>query len=62
MARAIVVLAALGVGGELLLPTHGAVGLVARLAVLCLAPPLLVAVRVVTVPELRALRTLRSAR
>jgi O-antigen/teichoic acid export membrane protein len=62
MARAIVVLAALGVGGELLLPTHGATGLVSRFLVLCLAPPLLVAARVVTVPELWALRTLRSAR
>jgi O-antigen/teichoic acid export membrane protein len=62
MARAIVVLAVLGVGGELLLPTHGAAGLVSRFLVLCLAPPLLVVARVVTVPELRALRTLRSAR
>jgi O-antigen/teichoic acid export membrane protein len=55
------VLTVLGVGGELLLPTHGAVGLVTRFAVLCAAPPLLVAARVVTVGELRALRSIRSA-
>jgi O-antigen/teichoic acid export membrane protein len=61
MARAIAVLAALGVGGELLLPTEGLDGLALRLAVLTLAPPLLVAVRVVTVPELRALKRLRTA-
>jgi O-antigen/teichoic acid export membrane protein len=61
MARAIIVLAILGLGGELLLPTHGAAGLILRFLVLCLAPPLLVAARVVTVPQLRALRTLRSA-
>ncbi|HEY4094039.1 MAG TPA: lipopolysaccharide biosynthesis protein [Baekduia sp.] len=58
---ATVVLSVLGVGGELLLPTHGAVGLVTRFAVLCAAPPLLVAARVVTVGELRALRSIRSA-
>jgi O-antigen/teichoic acid export membrane protein len=62
MATAVAVLAVLGVGGELLLPTHGAEGLLLRLAVLALAPPLLVATRVVTVPELRALRKLRTAR
>jgi O-antigen/teichoic acid export membrane protein len=62
MATAVAVLAALGVGGELLLPTHGADGLLLRLAVLALAPPALVAARVVTVPELRALRALRAAR
>lgn len=61
MARAVIVLTALGVGGELLLPTDGADGLALRLAVLALAPPALVAVRVVTVPELRALRRLRAA-
>jgi O-antigen/teichoic acid export membrane protein len=62
LASCIAVLSILGVGGELLLPTHGAAGLVERLAVLCLAPPLLVAARVVTVSDLKALRHLRSAR
>jgi hypothetical protein len=52
----------LGVGGELLLPTHGAVGLLTRLTVLAAAPPLLVAARVVSVADLRALRGLRAAR
>ena len=59
LAAAVAVLTALAVGGELLLPTHGAVGLVSRLAVLACAPPALVAVRVVTLSELRGLRTLR---
>jgi hypothetical protein len=36
------------------------VGLITRFAVLCAAPPLLVAARVVTVAELRALRAIRS--
>jgi hypothetical protein len=61
LAGAVGVLATLGVGGELLLPTHGAVGLLSRLAVLAAAPPLLVAARVVTPAELRALRRIRSA-
>jgi O-antigen/teichoic acid export membrane protein len=61
LAAAVVVLSVLGVGGELLLPTHGAAGLLSRLAVLALAPPALVAARVVTPGELRALRQLRSA-
>src|SRR3954470_2841133 len=59
LAAAVAVLSVLGVGGELLLPTHGAIGLVTRLAVLACAPVALVAVRVVTVGELRALPTLR---
>jgi hypothetical protein len=62
MVRAVVVLAALGIGGELLLPTEGLDGLALRLAVLALAPPLLVAVRVVTIAELQALKRLRTAR
>jgi O-antigen/teichoic acid export membrane protein len=61
LARAVAVLATLGVGGELLLPTHGAVGLISRLAVLAAAAPLLVAAGVVTPAELRALRRIRSA-
>jgi O-antigen/teichoic acid export membrane protein len=59
LAAAVAVLTALAVGGELLLPTHGAAGLLARLAVLACAPPALVAVRVVTPGELRALGRLR---
>ncbi|HEY6761034.1 MAG TPA: lipopolysaccharide biosynthesis protein [Baekduia sp.] len=59
LATAVAVLAVLGVGGELLLPTHGAAGLVARCAVLALVPPALVAARVVTVGELKRLRELR---
>jgi O-antigen/teichoic acid export membrane protein len=54
LTRAILVLATLGLAGELLLPTHGAVGLVTRFAVLCLAPPALLAVRVVTLKDLKA--------
>ena len=61
MATAVVVLTVLGVGGELLLPTEGAAGLLLRLAVLALVPPVLVATRVVTVDELRALKRLRAA-
>ena len=54
LARAVLVLATLGLAGELLLPTHGATGLVARFAVLCLAPPALLAVRVITPKDLKA--------
>jgi O-antigen/teichoic acid export membrane protein len=61
LAAAVAVLAVLAIGGELLLPTSGAVGLLSRLAVLAAAPPLLVAARVVTPAELRALRRIRSA-
>jgi O-antigen/teichoic acid export membrane protein len=61
LSAAVGVLTALAVGGELLLPTHGAVGLVSRLAVLAAAPLLLVAARVVTPAELRSVRNLRSA-
>jgi hypothetical protein len=59
MAAAVAVLTALAVGGELLLPTHGTAGLIERLAVLCCAPPALLAVRVVSVDEVRALLRLR---
>jgi O-antigen/teichoic acid export membrane protein len=54
LARAVLVLAAIGLGGELLLPTHGAIGLAARLGVLCLAPPALLAVGVVRLRDLKA--------
>jgi O-antigen/teichoic acid export membrane protein len=59
LSAAVAVLAVLGVGGELLLPTHGATGLVTRFAVLLCVPPALVAARVVTVGELRRLQELR---
>jgi O-antigen/teichoic acid export membrane protein len=59
LASAITVLTAIGLAGELLLPTHGAVGLVTRFALLCLAPPALIAARVITIPELRRLSELR---
>jgi O-antigen/teichoic acid export membrane protein len=62
LVAAVTVLTAVAVGGELLLPTHGAAGLVERLALLCCAPPLLVAARVVTVGELRALAGVRRVR
>jgi O-antigen/teichoic acid export membrane protein len=61
LTAAVVVLAGLAVGGELLLPTHGATGLLSRLVVLAAAPPLLVVSGVVTPAELRALRRIRSA-
>lgn len=54
LARAVLVLAAIGLGGELLLPTHGAIGLVTRFALLCVVPPALVAVRVVSPRDLKA--------
>ena len=60
LARAVLVLAAIGVGGELLLPTHGAAGLVSRFALLCCVPFALLAVRVVTPGELRGLRPVAS--
>ena len=47
---------------NILVETHGAVGLLSRLALLAVAPALLIAARVVSVPELRALWNLRSAR
>ena len=40
-------------------PTHGALGLATRFALLCLAPPALVLARVITIPELRRLQELR---
>ncbi|WP_445147893.1 lipopolysaccharide biosynthesis protein [Baekduia sp. Peel2402] len=54
LTRAILVLATLGLAGEFLLPTHGATGLITRFAVLCLAPPALLAVRVITPKDLKA--------
>jgi O-antigen/teichoic acid export membrane protein len=55
LTAAVLVLAVVAVGGELLLPTHGAVGLMSRLALLACTPGLLIGARVVSVQELRAL-------
>jgi O-antigen/teichoic acid export membrane protein len=54
LARAVVALTAIGLGGELLLPTTGATGLITRFALLCLIPPALLAIRVVTTKDLKA--------
>jgi O-antigen/teichoic acid export membrane protein len=54
LARAVAVLAVFGVGGELLLPTHGAVGLVTRFALLCVVPLALLAANVVSPRDLKA--------
>jgi O-antigen/teichoic acid export membrane protein len=62
LSAAVAVLALLGLGGELLLPTHGAAGLIARLAVLLCVPPALVVARVVTLGELRRIGELRHRR
>ena len=59
----VLVSGSLAVAGDLLLPTSGAWGFVARLAVLALIPPLLVAARAVSPDELRSLvRAARSMR
>ena len=58
---AAVALAAVAVVGDVVLPTHGAAGLAERLALLAVTPLLLLAARVVTVGELRALARLRRA-
>jgi O-antigen/teichoic acid export membrane protein len=55
MARAVLVLTAIGLGGELLLATHGATGLITRFALLCVVPGALLTARVVTPAELRVL-------
>lgn len=54
LTRAVVVLAVIGVGGELLLPTHGATGLATRLALLCVVPFALLAANVVSPKDLKA--------
>jgi len=54
LVRIIGVLAAVAVIGELVLPTDGAAGLISRLAAFALAPVLLVAVRGVSIGEVRA--------
>lgn len=54
LTRAVLVLSVIGVGGELLLPTHGAVGLIARFGLLCLVPPTLLATNVVSLKDLKA--------
>jgi O-antigen/teichoic acid export membrane protein len=60
LTRAVLVLTAIGVGGELLLPTDGVAGFVTRLAAVLLVFPALVAVGVVTRGELRGLVQLRK--
>jgi O-antigen/teichoic acid export membrane protein len=60
LARAVTVLAIIGVGGDLLLPTDGAVAFVSRLALAALTFPALIAVGVVSRGELRALIRLRK--
>ncbi|WCB91424.1 hypothetical protein DSM104299_00095 [Baekduia alba] len=59
LSAAVAVFTVIGVGGELLLPTQGATGLITRFALLLLVPPALVAARVVTVAELKRLGELR---
>lgn len=54
LTRAVLVLTAIGLGGELLLPTHGAVGLLTRFGLLCLVPPALLAANVVSPRDLKA--------
>ncbi|QEC46891.1 hypothetical protein FSW04_04315 [Baekduia soli] len=61
LVSAVVVMGAVAAGGDLLLPTHGAAGLAERLALLAVTPLLLLAARVVTLGELRALAALRRA-
>jgi O-antigen/teichoic acid export membrane protein len=60
LARAVAVLAIIGVGGELLLPTDGVVGFVSRLGLAALTFPALVTAGVVTRGELRGLIKLRK--
>jgi len=60
LAAALAVLTTVTVAGELLLPSEGAVGLLARALALALIPPLLIAARVVTPGELQALRSWRG--
>jgi O-antigen/teichoic acid export membrane protein len=58
LARLVGVLAGIAVAGELTLPTHGAAGLLERIAALALAVPALWAVRFFTPVELRSAREL----
>jgi O-antigen/teichoic acid export membrane protein len=62
LAAAVLVLGAVAVGGELLLPEEGAGGLVARCALLAVTPALLVGAGVVRPGELRAMVRLRRTR
>jgi hypothetical protein len=55
LAAAVGVLTVVAVGGELLLPQSGAVGLLARAALLAVTPALLMAAGVVRPGEVRAL-------
>lgn len=60
LAQAVAILAAVAVGGELLLPADGAAALLARAAALACVPLLLVATGFLTGGERAALRRLRS--
>ena len=58
--KLVVILAAVAVSGELLLPTHGAGGLLARVAWLALVPAALLLTRFFHPHELRAARSLAA--
>ena len=58
LAQIVVVTGGLAVAGELLLPTHGAAGLLARLAVLLAIPAILLATRFISAEELAGARGL----
>jgi O-antigen/teichoic acid export membrane protein len=60
LAQLCVVMGGMAVGGELLLPTHGAVGFVTRAAVWLAIPPALLLTRFAHAQELRGLRSLAA--
>jgi O-antigen/teichoic acid export membrane protein len=60
LAQLCVVMGAVAVAGDLLLPTHGFVGFITRLAALCAIPVLLAATGFAHPEELRQLRALMS--
>jgi O-antigen/teichoic acid export membrane protein len=60
LAQVCVVMGAVAVAGDLLLPTHGFVGFITRLAALCAIPVLLAATGFAHSEELRQLRALMS--
>ena len=60
LAQLCVVMGAVAVAGDLLLPTHGFIGFITRLAALCAIPVLLAATGFAHAEELRQLRALMS--
>jgi O-antigen/teichoic acid export membrane protein len=58
LAQLVVVMGGLGAAGDLLLPTHGAVGFLTRLAVFAVIPPALLATGFAHAAELRQARVL----